>query len=247
MKTLIPIFISFICAISVSAQYYNPYNNPYANQQAFEWGIRMAEQMQQQQDAQDARSVTGCFNRIGKAIARRNFSEAEDWAEKLLDLRKDHGYYYLGLINELEGNGSYAESCYQEGVSNRSKACQKELDRISIYGYASDEQIDNVVGYFQQLEAMSYNMAAQIANDIWGNSSGSATNRSNRNSGSCPKCHGSGIDPFPMALGDPYTGANISAQGLVGYTHTSGNRCTYCGKYEYHIHYKCQSSTYHSH
>lgn len=247
MKYIISIIVALICASTAFAQYYNPYYDPYANQQAYEYGRRMAEEMQRQQDAQDARSITGCMNRIGRAIAREEFVEAEEWANQLSNINEEYGYYYEGLANELQGYGSYAKSCYQNGANIGSIACQNELDRIAVHGYATDEQIENVVSYFQQLEVMAYSMAAQISDNIWGNSSGSSRYGGSRSSGSCPKCHGSGIDPFPSALGDPYMGSNIAAQGLVGYTHTSGNRCNYCGEYEYHVHYKCQSSTYHPH
>lgn len=246
MKSIISIIFSFICVSTTFAQYYyNPYFNPYAAQQAYEYGQQVARQLQQQQDEQDSRTEYGCINRIGRAIAGEDFAEAEEWAIQLRSLNEGYGYYYEGLANELQGYDSYAKSCYSEGADLGNKACQTELERIAEYGYATEEQIENIVAYFQQLQTMSNYMAMQITNDVWGNDSGNSTYKSNSSSSSCPKCHGSGIDPFPAALDDPYTGANIAAQGLVGYTHSSGNRCNYCGKYEYHIHYKCQSSTYH--
>lgn len=184
--------IVVLAIFSASAQYYNPYINPYSAQQAYEYGKQLAKQMQEEQDERDARSVTGCTARIGKAIARRNFSEAEEWAEKLLDLRKDYGYYYLGLTNELQGYESYAKDYYQEGANLNNRSCKKELQRIAKYGYATDEQIDNVVNYFIQLEAMSYNMAGQISNNIWGNFDVDHSCRACNNTGVCNGCRGTG-------------------------------------------------------
>lgn len=74
---------------------------------------------------------------------------------------------------------------------------------------------------------------------------GTYSDRDQRSSTSCPRCHGTGIDSSPNCVDNPHAGANAAAQGLVGYTHTSSSRCKYCGNYNYHIHYKCYNSNYH--
>ncbi len=238
MKRYLLLTVGVLCISAVMAQYYNPYGNSYANQQAYEWGRQMAEQMQAQQYAQDAQTVTGCVNRIGKAIARRNFSEAEEWAEKLKNLREGLGCYYLGLTNELQGYGKYAKSCYEEGANANNKACRQELNRIASYGYATEEQIDNVVNYFVQLEAMSYNMAAQITNNIWGGSSSSGSsyynNSPNRSratqKANCSICHGTGYDTTPYK----HSASADSYHNMTGYS------CPYCGRTTNHYHYRCR-------
>lgn len=228
-----------LASLCCNAQYYyNPYQQQYNQNSAYEWGRKLAEEQKAQQEAIDARSVNGCFNRIGKAIARRNFDEAEEWAEKMLDVRKSYGYYFLGLVNELQGYGNYAKSYYQKGAKINNKACKNELERIAKYGYATDSQIDNVVNYFVQLEAVSYNMAAQISTNIWGNSSSTSSsyyetspNRSRATQkANCSICHGTGIDPTP------YT-HSASADSYHNY---AGYSCPYCGKATNHYHYRCR-------
>lgn len=234
MKSISTLAILLISLLSASAQYFNPYSNPYANQQAFEWGRQMAEQMQAQQEESDAQSVNGCFHRIGSAIRQRDFSNAEEWAEKLLYLREDFGYYYLGLTNELQGYGNSAMSYYQKGVEAGSKVCQIELERIKTHGFVTDEQIDNVVNYFQQLEMLSYNMAAQITNNIMGDyssSTSSSTSSSNSNRSSCSVCHGTGIDPTPTQIYGNYN-------WLAEYN-PKGNKCKICNQYTEHYHMRC--------
>ncbi|RXE72043.1 hypothetical protein ED352_02155 [Muribaculaceae bacterium Isolate-002 (NCI)] len=58
--------------------------------------------------------------------------------------------------------------------------------------------------------------------------------------GVCPVCHGTGVQDFPMYEDDP-TGAsiNVIAAHELGYQHTGGGACRYCGKYNYHVHLKC--------
>ncbi len=60
------------------------------------------------------------------------------------------------------------------------------------------------------------------------NSSNSSTSSSSK----CSICNGTGIDPHAYYSGDPkpYVG---------GYTHSSGGKCIYCGKYEWHQHVYC--------
>lgn len=219
------------------SQFFNPYQQQQMNQQAYEWGRRLAQEQQERQDAQDARSVNGCLARIGKAIARAEFSEAEEWAEKLLNLRTGLGYYYLGLTNELQGYNSYAKSYYQKGANAGNKTCRSELKRISEQGFATSQQIDNVVAYYAQLNAMTYNMAAQMTNNIWGNSSSSGSsyyesspNRSrSAQKANCSTCHGTGYDPTP------YT----HSASADSYLNSAGYRCPYCGRSTKHYHYRC--------
>lgn len=182
--------------------------------------------------------MNGCLGRIGKAIARENFSEAEEWAENLLNLRKDLGYYYLGLTNELQGYGSYAKSYYQKGADAGDKTCRRELKRISEQGFASSTQIANVVAYYSQIEAMTYNMAAQMTNNIWGDTSSSSgssyyetsPNRSrSAQKASCTRCHGTGYDPTPYTY-------SASADS---YLNSAGYKCPYCGSTTKHYHYRC--------
>lgn len=60
------------------------------------------------------------------------------------------------------------------------------------------------------------------------NSSQSSTSSSSK----CSLCNGTGIDPHVYHSGDP-------KPAVGGYTHSSGGKCIYCGKYEWHQHVYC--------
>lgn len=55
---------------------------------------------------------------------------------------------------------------------------------------------------------------------------------STTSSSSCSICRGTGIDPHVYHSGDP-------KPAVGGYTHSSGGKCVYCGKYEWHQHVYC--------
>lgn len=241
MKRFPTLILLLSISLFASSQYYNPYITPQNLANAYRYGQELAKKIAREQDERDAKSVNACLSRITEAIACRKFSEAEEWAEKLYNLREDLGYYYLGFTNELQGYGNYAKIYYSRGAS-KSVACQNELNRINTYGPATEQQIEHAVQNFQYHVAFANAASTQIVNSIWSNSTSSSKSSSGS---SCPRCHGTGIESSPNCVGNPYAGANAAAQGLVGYTHTNGGRCPYCGKYEYHIHYKCYDSNYH--
>ena len=53
-----------------------------------------------------------------------------------------------------------------------------------------------------------------------------------RSSSKCSICNGTGVDPHPWHSGDATPRAG-------GYTHSSGGKCVYCGRYEWHQHKYC--------
>lgn len=69
-------------------------------------------------------------------------------------------------------------------------------------------------------------------------------NRKRRNSGNhssrqCSYCGGTGLQASVAYENDP-SGASIAiSYGIVGYVNTEGTRCHRCGRYTYHLHYKC--------
>lgn len=60
---------------------------------------------------------------------------------------------------------------------------------------------------------------------------GSGSGKSNKK-GSCTYCNGTGMDSFAWTSGSP-------KPNVGGYTHSSGGKCQYCGKYEWHQHVYC--------
>ena len=86
-----------------------------------------------------------------------------------------------------------------------------------------------------------------IGQDFWsGNmySSGSSyhensnsSNSSSSNKSKCSNCNGTGVDPFAWTNDGHNAVGTGQLRGI--YTHTSGGKCQYCGKYEWHQHARC--------
>lgn len=237
MKKIIVIIAFVLTHVVGTAQYYNQYGNS----QAFEYGMQMMEQAQRNYQTQLQNNPTLMAGAMIQAIANGQDETAYTYAEYLAENRGSAAdWYWLGVLNEAgiyQYDIDYATRCYRAGARKRNGAmCTQRLNEIAA---GNELSAQNVRSHCAQIVA--YGSSASLPDF----SSGSSSSSRRKSSGSCPRCHGSGVDPSPVAVGDPYMGANIASQGLVGYTHTNGGRCPYCGKYEYHVHYKCQSSTYH--
>lgn len=226
-KILLLIFIS--CAFSASAQYYNPYNNPYANQQAFEYGRRMAEQMQQQEEANLRRNPTLMMGKMVQLLAYGNDDEkAYEYAEYLAE-EKDlvAGWYWLGVLNET-GIGTnysirYAKTCYQNGARKRNgRICRQRLTELS-NGNELDEY--TVRQYCKNIVAMGSSVTIP---DFGSSSNGSSSGQSSKQSSTCSKCNGTGWDR------QRYN----NATGTY-YYNSPGVTCPVCGYSDKHYHYKC--------
>lgn len=61
---------------------------------------------------------------------------------------------------------------------------------------------------------------------------GASSHSSTSSSSKCSMCNGTGIDSHAYYSGDP-------KPAVGGYTHSSGGKCIYCGKYEWHQHVYC--------
>lgn len=231
MKKCLFFLMLVVAPLCSTAQFfYNPYISPQAAQRAYEQGRRiaeemsalqeaaaqrgyeqgrrMAEKMSAQQEANDKKDPIACVNRISKAIVNRNFTLAEEWAINMSNVDKSNSYYWLGLVNELQGNSSYAKSYYKEGVELGDDMCYKAWARLVQEGPLTEAQINNIVQYFANLEVMAEVMAWQMTNDIWNNSSG--YNNSGSSIGSsrrvCPSCNGSKKGTDKIYYRTDYTG-----------------------------------------
>lgn len=171
-------------------------------QDAYEWGRNMVKDIRAQQEVNDKNNPNACMGRISKAIANRNFTLAEEWAINLYNIDEKNGYYWLGLVNELQGNPSYAKSYYKEGVELGDNKSHKALERLEQEGPLTDTQINNAVQYFANQNSIIEGMANQMTNNTW-NSSESSSSSSRR---VCPSCRGSkkGIEKIYYAPN--YTG-----------------------------------------
>ena len=84
-----------------------------------------------------------------------------------------------------------------------------------------------------QMERDYQNTINAIAEPYLSNTRKSSSSHSSTSSSSkCSMCNGTGIDPHVYHRGDP-------KPTVGGYTHSSGGKCVYCGKYEWHQHVYC--------
>lgn len=242
MKKILFVIIVLILACDIAgAQYYNQYGNSYDPQIGYEIGRQAVERAIQQQEAILRNNPDLMLGAMIQAIAGDNDEKAYGYAEYLATHRGSAvDWYWLGVLNEAgihNYNVEYAKRCYRTGANKANgAACTQRLNEL-VSGNRVTAQI--VRNYCKQA---SYYASQTSLPDFGTSTTGSSTAR---NSGSCPRCHGSGIDSSPACVGNPYAGSGAASQGLVGYTHTNGGRCPYCGTYDYHIHYKCYDSTYH--
>lgn len=222
MKKLLSViaFLILFCGIG-KAQFYNSFGN----QDAFEWGLRIAEEQKMQQ----RKNPSTCLSNIVYYIGIRNLSDAEEWAEALADINEANGYYYVGLINELMGQTAYAKKMYQYAINAGNKNAQRWLNRLNQEGEFSKLEKENIFNYYLNLHSNVTNASAAVLNNIWDNStSGSSSNRSAKSSGSCSKCNVTGWELTRY----------LHATGVY-YYNSSGVRCPICGYSDKHYHYKC--------
>lgn len=230
MKRIVIIVCTMLLLFEVpqaKAQYYNPYMNPQAMQQAYEWGRKMAEQLQTQQNAIDKKTTVGCVSRIVQYISVNKLDDAEEWAANLRELDEGAGCWYLGVVNELQGYSNYAKEFYTDGVSAHHAGCRQMLARLNSEGKMSSQQKANVRAYFIALEYNSALAAKQLTDEIWSGST--PTERTVYDKVSCPKCNGRKYDPTP---------ARYSASA-DSYHWRGGSGCSYCNATYDHYHYRC--------
>ena len=223
MKKLLILIVSLAWFFGIGhAQYYNPY----ANQQAYEWGRRLAEQQQ----AQTRQNPNACIERIVYFLALRDLSKAEDWADALSNIDEANGYYYVGLINELMGQTTYAKRMYTYSINAGNKNAKTWLNRLNEHGEFTESQKENIYSYYLNVYSHVTSASAAIVNNIWGDSGTSNSSRRSSSKSNCAYCHGTGYDPTPY---------NNSASS-DSYYNPAGNTCRYCGKKSRHYHYRCR-------
>ena len=84
---------------------------------------------------------------------------------------------------------------------------------------------------------------AQARKEVERESRGGSRSGSGSGSSTCSVCGGKKVQSSPLYINDP-AGAGTHAVGDIGYQHTDGSKCVYCGKYAYHIHLKCYKCGY---
>lgn len=188
------IFMSTVCR----GQYYNPYGSfqqQQMNQQAFEWGKKMMEQAQRNQEQQLKQNPLLLGGTAVSEMAAGQYSKAYEHFEYLAEEYNDkNSWLYLGYMNEL-GMGttksySYAETCYENGAELGEPNCKKELLRIQRGEYLGNEFKKTLRSYFQNIVSMT-NSSIGGNNNFTPRNNGGTSNGSFGNSQyTCPTCHG---------------------------------------------------------
>ncbi len=209
LKLSLIIVACLSASLTSSAQWYPTVPNPNNPNWGYEYGRRLAEEQQ----ARDRQNPNMCYQIIIESIALGNLDKAADWAESLKYLREGDGYFYSGLVSELQGYSGYAEDEYEYGMEEAGhRGCKIALERIRREGEMTDEQINNVRMYYLNMVNQVTSMSYQITNNIWGGSSSSSSSKR-----PCPACSdGRGTDQITYAPN--YTGGDNSRY------------CSICGK-----------------
>lgn len=228
MKRLIVIAcVALYASSQIKAQYYNPYMNPQSMQSAYEWGKKMAEKYQAEQEAADKKTIGGCVSRVIKSINKDRLDDAEEWADNLRDLDEGLGCWYLGIINELQDYPQSAKTFYLNGISAGHKGCQQLLSRLNSEGEMTLEQKKQVRINFKNLELNTAIAAKRMTDEIW--SGFTSTERTVYDKVSCPKCRGKKYVSTPSRY-------SASADS---YHWSGGQGCSYCNAEYDHYHYHC--------
>ncbi len=126
---------------------------------------------------------------------------------------------------------------------------------VPMYGYSRGEQVACGLcfgtGKCRLCQGKGYSVAQSANGGVYidgvyhsGETHSNTSRRSSKSSsGICDRCNGTGVNSHPMYIDDP-SGAGVNAVGHTGYTHSSGRKCSYCGKYRWHIHLKCTKCGY---
>ena len=126
-----------------------------------------------------------------------------------------------GTCNVCKGTGSYFHRAllkyYPCPACVGSTACK----------YCQGKGQTGMAKLYAPGEAEAYMQAKREEKE----STHSSSSSSSSNAGTCSKCGGTGIDPFPSS------GGNLTK--WVAYYHRGDGRCPYCSRYDEHYHTKC--------
>ncbi len=140
------------------------------------------------------------------------------------------GFGYCSICDGQGGKvvGVYTKQwrgCTLCGGNGKCKYCNGTGESIMVQTY--DSSTKTAVGQ-DMYTGKTYRSTYGEKHDRNGSSSHSSTSSSSK----CSICNGTGIDPHAYHSGDP-------KPAVGGYTHSSGGKCIYCGKYEWHQHIYC--------
>jgi|GEM_PF-1605635 hypothetical protein len=138
-----------------------------------------------------------------------------------------------GYCSICDGQGGKVVGVYTKqwrgctlcGGNGKCKYCNGTGESIMVQTY--DPSTKTAVGQ-DMYTGKTYRSTYGEKHDRNGSSSHSSTSSSSK----CSICNGTGIDPHAYYSGDP-------KPAVGGYTHSSGGKCIYCGKYEWHQHVYC--------
>lgn len=241
---LLLVVLCMMLGISAKGQFFYPYN-PYQNQQqmesAREYGANLYNKIRADLEKNARSNPTSCMAWIGSSIANDKLAKAEEWCGYLKKTKeKAAGYYFLGLVYELQGYPNLAKGQYREGMRLGHKFSAEYLNRLNTEGEMTRQQKEAVRMHYKQLQKMSIELANQMCNDdpLGSASRPSSSSRSydidrwKQKRKNCTACGGTGINPSAEPMSSTFY--------QVGYYHQDGTtRCPYCGKFGKHWHHRC--------
>lgn len=247
MRKFILLAAILFAAVAASAQYYypNPYQTQQSYQAAYEYGQRIAVQMQQQHEQMLRNNPMQMRGALVQAIAEYQDEKAYGYAEYLAENSGTASdWYWLGVLNEAgiyDYSVEYAKECYRNGAAaggNGASACRQRLASLANGDELSTGTVRNycmqIVTYGNSVTLPDFNSGSSSSYD-----SGSSNSSSNTRGGVCQRCHGTRIDPI---LVDYNPGSRTASDCIPAYT-----RCPYCGEtYSYkHWHQRCLDCSAH--
>ena len=189
MEKILVLFVCTIVSLACDAQYYNPYAPSYQqqqqmNQRAFEFGKKMYEQVQEQNEKQMRNNPLMMSGVAVSEMASGQYEKAYEHFEYLAENYDDsNSWLYLGYMNEL-GMGTsksynYAKLCYANGAELGNQNCKTELNRIKRGNYLGGEYKAIFRRYFQDIVSQTRQSAGSID---FGTNSSSSSRRSSSSS-----------------------------------------------------------------
>lgn len=171
MKRISLLFLLLTCFLSISAQYYNPYNNS-----AYNMGYAMM-----------------CVENGKFSIVNGDYDEAFEKFEEAYSLDHWPAAECLGLCYELgigvDRDTYMADQYYEEGANHGNIPCRQAITRINNYGHYTASQRDTWIRNF-----IVYHQAQRgYVSPGTGSYDSGSSNGSSGSGRTCISCSGTGI------------------------------------------------------
>ncbi len=203
-----------------NAQYYygNPYMTPEAMQNAYEYGRRLAQEQQaQNQYAYNFGKGMACVDQGKADLGDGNYEDALAKFEQAYEYNYMPGYFWAGLCYELgigtEVDCVWAYALYGQGAQKNDASCKAAINRIDNYGYYGEADRETLLTAAQNARQSQSNSSGYTGGGYY-NGGNSGNNGSNSTYSTCRICGGTGVCTSCHGTGGEwrdtgyYTGSN---------------------------------------